>query len=250
MDRRAHPRLPSTHLRVTRVGIQNRKAASLVDLSSGGALLELPFQVRPDSRVAVQLDTPVDRVEVPFQLLRCYVVDLKGGVTYRAAGAFDRLLNVEELARQASGAVQRLIESLERLHCAAEDSAEWSESDAAFDRLTSEVIGGLRRGEALHLIALRIRAKLTQRYPALLILSSPAGSSHGSTSVSCFGLTLVSRYTLSAHDRRYLKAHAQVISMLEDTRRELQYDDAASCAPPNVYVLRPGSRTRRRRPAN
>ena len=43
----------------------------------------------PESRFAVKLDTSVEQIEVPFQMLRCYVAELKNGVTYHAAGAFD-----------------------------------------------------------------------------------------------------------------------------------------------------------------
>src|SRR5262245_59939365 len=88
-DRRAHPRIPSAKLPVTRVHIPRRATVSLVDLSAGGALLELPFQLPPESSFAVKLDTAVEQIELPFQMLRCYVAELKGGVRYHAAGAFD-----------------------------------------------------------------------------------------------------------------------------------------------------------------
>ena len=231
-DRRSHPRIPSTRLRVKRVRIQDRTPASLVDLSPGGALLELPFQIRPQTRFSLRIDTPVD-IEVPFEVLRCYVADLKGGVTYHAAGAFDGVLNVDELARDGQGAMQRLIETLERLHRGLEKST--AQSDAEFGRVLCELVEALGRGESLDLVVLKLKAKLTQRYPSLVILSSPTTSSPASTSVSCFGLTFVSRYRLAAHDRRYLKANAQVLSLLEDTRCELRDEKAAMCSSPIVH---------------
>ena len=101
-DRRAHPRLGPKKLGITGVNIRNRQSASLVDLSSGGALLELPFQLPPESRVAMQFDAAGDKFEIPFQLLRCYVAELKGGVKYHAAVAFDNLLNLDAIAMRAS----------------------------------------------------------------------------------------------------------------------------------------------------
>ena len=234
-ERRAHPRIPSAHLRVTRVRVANRTARSLVDLSSGGALLELPFQVRPRARFSLQFDTPLERVEVPFQLLRCYVADLKDGITYHAAGAFDGLLNIEELAQPAASGADRLIGALERLRRGLDKSPMRSRADATFDEILSETIIGLRHGESLDLVSLKVRARLTQTYPSLLIMSSSSVANHAATSVSCFGLTFVSRRPLSAHDRRFLKANAQLISMLEDTRDALGEDDASPLPSPFTY---------------
>jgi hypothetical protein len=235
-DRRAHPRIPSADLRVTRVRIANRPARSLVDLSSGGALLELQFQVRPQTRFPVQLDTPLEQVEVPFQLLRCYVTDLDGGITYHAAGAFDIPVNIEDLARRASSPLQRLIGALERLQRGLDRSPTRSRTDAAFDELLAEIIVGLRHGESLDLVTLKVKARLTQAFPSLLIMSSAAMAGNASTSVTCFGLTFVSRYTLSAHDRRFLKSNAQVLSMLEETRRDLhEHQYTAHYPSPIVY---------------
>ena len=52
------------------------------------------------------------------------------------------------------------------------------------------------------------------------------------TSLECFGLTFKWKHTLSANDRRFLKANAQLVSMLEATRRELQSEDESRFSPP------------------
>lgn len=237
-DRRAHPRVPSAKLRGARVRIPSRGAVSLVDLSSGGALLELPFQAQPESRFAVELHTPIERLEVPFQLLRCYVAELKGGVTYHAAGAFDNLLNLQAMVSRASGAAQRLIATLERLRRGARTAASQSRSAAQFNEMLAGVIVSLRRGESLDLVALKVKAHLTQTYRSLSILSSLSPYRDALTSVECFGLTFNSKHVLSAHDRRYLKANAQLISMLEDCRREMRAEeDEEGEAPPSNQVI-------------
>ena len=220
-DRRAHLRIPSARLPVKRVRIPNRPTVSLVDLSSGGALLTLPFQVPPESRFALNLDTAVEQVSVHFQMLRCYVAELNGGITYHAAGAFESLLNLDALTQRASSAAQRLIGALERLHRTVRKSAAQSRSDAKFDEMLGAAIVWLRRDESLDLVTLKIKAHLTQTYPSLMIVPALRSSVDSQTSVVCFGHTFSSKRALSAHDRRYLRANAQLISMLEDTRREM-----------------------------
>ena len=180
-DRRAHPRIPSSQLRVDRVRIPHRPSVSLVDLSSGGALLELPFQVQPDTRFGVELHTAVEQVEVPFQLLRCYVAELKGGVKYHAAGAFDGLLNLQALAARASTAMQRLIGTLERLLRGQKAAVERSAGE--FNEILAEVLIGLRRGDSFDLVALKVKARLTQALSVAVDLAdarTPTGcADHG-----------------------------------------------------------------------
>lgn len=221
-DRRAHPRIPSAKLPVTRVHIPSRATVSLVDLSAGGALLELPFQMPPESRFAVKLDTAVEQIEVPFQMLRCYVAELKQGVTYHAAGAFDNLLNLQSLAQRASTAVQQLLASLERLQQGVKRAAAQSRHDAVFNEILRGVITWLRRGESIDLMRLKVTAHLTQTYPSLVILPTVTARLDHMSSVQAFGLTFTSQRTLSVHDRRVLKATAQLISLLEDARRQMR----------------------------
>jgi hypothetical protein len=232
-DRRAHPRIPSAQLPVTSVRIPNRSAVSLVDLSSGGALLELPFQMQPESRFAVRFDTAVEQLEVPIQLLRCYVADLRGGVRYHAAGAFDSLVNIQALAQRASSSAQRLLKALERMQYVVKKAAAQSKSDAAFDEMLGAVISGMRRGESIDLVTLKVKSHLTQKFPSLVILPTALAGRPQATSVQGFGLTLTSKFNLSANDRRLLKSNAQLISMLEEARRELR----AELEPPPAQVV-------------
>ena len=251
-DRRAHPRIPSAKLRVDRVRIPHRPAISLVDLSSGGALLELPFQVPPQSRFAVELHTAVEQVEVPFQLLRCYVAELRGGVIYHAAGAFDGLLNLQALAARASTALQRLIGTLERLLSGGQQSAV-ERSAGEFNDILAEVLIGLRRGESFDLVALKLKSRLTQTYPSLTILPALGAQRDAMTTVECFGMTFRSKRAFSAQDRRFLKAAAQLISMLETCRHEMGQEDDPLPSPQIIYSAAEWLTTRsteRRAPAS
>ena len=236
-DRRAYPRVPSSRLRIGRIRIPHRPAVSLVDLSSGGALLQLPFQMRPSSRFVVELQTEVEQVHVHFQLLRCYVADLKGGITYRAAGAFDGVLNLQQLAAGAETALQRLINTLERLLRAGRQSA--AEPKAAeFNEILAEVLFRLQNGESCDVVAQNVKARLTQAYPSLTVVPPLVPHWDASTSVQCFGLTFTSGKALTATDRRFLKANAQLISMLEECRREMRdYDGDDSSAPVQIFDL-------------
>lgn len=223
-DRRVHPRFPPARLGVTRVRIPNRSEAGLVDLSSGGALLQLPYQLRPESRFGVQFDTADSRVELPLQVLRCYVAELRGGVVYHAAGAFEQLLDVKALAQRASSAVNRLLASLEQLERGVKSSMR-ARSDAVFHEILTDVVAWLRRSESLDLVVLKVKARLTQSHPSLAILPFQSRSFDAKTSLECFGLTFQSKLPLSAEDRRFFKANAQLLSMLEDARRALRDDD-------------------------
>ncbi len=222
-DRRAHPRIPSSQLRVDKVRIPHRPSVSLVDLSSGGALLELPFPVPPDSRFGVELHTASDHVEVPFQLLRCYVAELKGGVKYHAAGAFGGLLNLQALAARASTSLQRLIGTLERMLAAQKSAAERSVGE--FGELVAEALIALRRGESFDLVALKVKARLTQHYPTLSILPVLGPQRDAMTTVECFGMTFKAKHAFTAADRRFLKSAAQLLSMLDECRDEMDAEN-------------------------
>jgi hypothetical protein len=100
-----------------------------------------------------------------------------------------------------------------------------SRSDAAFDEMLGAVMHWLRQDDSLDLVALKVKAHLTQTYPSLMIVPSLLPSRDEFNSIACFGLTLRSRHALSAHDRRYLKGTAQLISMLDNAQREMREEE-------------------------
>jgi hypothetical protein len=216
-DRRVHRRIDKAELPVpARVSIPNRPAISLVDLSSGGALLELPFQMQPDTRVPLAISTPEQNLVLPFRLLRCYVAEIKGGVRYHAAGAFEQTLNLPALSDgTAPTPLEELIATLETfLRTHQEKHA--SPGNAGFHQLLAWVIEGLRRGDPPRLIAIKIKAHLGQQFPSLLI--SPASElphRDARTSARFFGYDFRSHEALTRSDRRVLRAGAQMIALLE-----------------------------------
>ena len=232
-DRRAHRRLASVQLPGARIRIPYRPAVSLLDLSSGGALFELPFQAQPQSRFSVELHTSVERLVVPFRLLRCYVVRLRGGVLYHAAGAFDHLLDLPpSMAGQSpSYAVERLIGTLERLLRAGQEADPLSRHSGQFHELLARALAGLRRGESVALVALKFKSQLTQRYPSLAITPSTPFYRGSLMSAEFFGFTFTSRSVLSSHDRRFLRSIAQVMSMMESCRRQTQVETETETPP-------------------
>lgn len=224
-ERRAHPRIASIRLPDARIRIPARPPVSLVDLSSGGALLELPFQVVPQSQLIVELHTSADRLVVPLQLLRCYIAKLEDGVCYRAAGAFDQLITLpSEIAAESSpsSAVERLIGSLERLRRAGHDTGH--SHRGLHQELISLAVAGLQRGEPPAVVTLTLKSRLIQRYPSLTIAASQLFYRPTVTSAEFFGLTFKSTSAFSADDRRFLRSIAQLISMMEDCDRTTRAD--------------------------
>ena len=217
-DRRAHRRIASSELPAPAfIRIPNRPAISLVDLSPGGALLDLPFQLRPESRVTLELSTSADRLAVPFHLLRCWVAELKGGVRYHAAGAFEQTLNLPAslAGGLATAASDRLIATLEGF-LRSSRAADASARGAHFSEMLGQVVAGLRQGEGADRLSAQIKAHLAQLFPALAITQASASLLRDvSTSARFFGLEFRSSTNLTSADRRFLRAGAQLITLID-----------------------------------
>jgi PilZ domain len=216
-NRRAHRRIPSSELReATLIRIPDHPAVSLVDLSSGGALLELPFQLRPEARVTLQLFTSAEQFAIPFQLLRCYVADLREGVRYHAAGAFHHTLRLPAALTGESGpaAPNRLLTTLEGF-LRASQGTDLSSRGERFNELLTWVVVCLRHGDPADLISIQIREQLTRLFPSLVILPASPVSRDASTTARFFGLDFRSNKVLTAADRRFLRASAQLITLLD-----------------------------------
>jgi hypothetical protein len=68
----------------------------VIDLSSGGVLVEAATRLLPGARVVLQFIGPGVALRASARVVRCFVValDPEHGVRYRAALAFDRELDV------------------------------------------------------------------------------------------------------------------------------------------------------------
>ena len=218
-DRRIHPRLSLEELSTpASIRIPNRPPVSLVDLSPGGALIDMPFQVQPDSRVTLELHAASERMMLPFRMLRCYVTSLRGGVQYQAAGEFEQPLDWKPLlvdtAAQATS--NRLIATLE---------ASLRQGPAAsrvveFDHLLMWVLEAARRGERADRIAVEIQLRLTRLIPSVIVETTTKPALPDPTrGARFFGFDFRCERALSASDRRLLRTTAQLLSIVGDVGR-------------------------------
>ena len=77
--------------------------AHVVDLSSGGALIETDWRLLPGMRVEMQVGEPVPLFRVAGRILRCHVALLdRERIRYRGALMFDEQLPFGEVATQWS----------------------------------------------------------------------------------------------------------------------------------------------------
>jgi len=91
VDRRLDARFAQPVIAGTQAILRPGYAVSLVDLSSGGALIQGPKPLRPGARVHIQLVNGRRRLALSAQVLRCSVASLDTGlgVQYRGALQFD-----------------------------------------------------------------------------------------------------------------------------------------------------------------
>jgi PilZ domain len=97
-DRRAHLRRSVRDLewlQAVRLTGGTGYDVRLVDLSEGGALLELDTPLRPGVTLTLEMSGPGIDTAVPLEILRCYVASLRGETaTYRGACAFAHLIEL------------------------------------------------------------------------------------------------------------------------------------------------------------
>ncbi len=105
-DRRAHLRRRATDLewlRAVRLSGGSGYDVTLVDLSEGGALLEVDTPLKPGDVLTLELSGPGIETAVPIEVLRCYISTLHGTTaTYRGACAFSHLIELPGAAARAA----------------------------------------------------------------------------------------------------------------------------------------------------
>jgi PilZ domain-containing protein len=91
VDRRLDARFGLPEIAGTQAILRPGYEVSLVDLSSGGALIQGPRPLRPGARVHLQLVSGRRRLALSAHVLRCSVtaLDTRQGVQYRGALQFD-----------------------------------------------------------------------------------------------------------------------------------------------------------------
>ncbi len=98
-ERRAHRRAPSSRYPVvTGVRLRSGSGASLLNLSSGGLLLETAARLAPGAAVEVLLKVESAERVIRARVARCFVasIDPEGELRFKAALEFDRPLEDAE----------------------------------------------------------------------------------------------------------------------------------------------------------
>lgn len=97
-ERRAAPRVRAFAAPgMERARLRPGRTALIVDLSSGGALIETDWRLLPGVRVEMQIGEPAALFRVAGRILRCHVALLdRGRIRYRGALMFDEELLLGE----------------------------------------------------------------------------------------------------------------------------------------------------------
>ena len=97
-ERRTSPRMPALTLAgMERARLRPGRLAHIVDLSSGGALIETDWRLMPGMRVEMQVGEPVPLFRIAGRILRCHVALLgREGIRYRGAMKFEEELPIGE----------------------------------------------------------------------------------------------------------------------------------------------------------
>jgi hypothetical protein len=210
-DRRIHPRRARGEFETPpAIRIPGLPPIAMVNLSSGGVLLETPFQLKPGARANVELVSGVQKVQLPLRLLRCYVADIQRGLWYRAACEFEERLRLPALIGQhedESTHVQKALQQLQ-LSFASDEILQETRFKALLDRIAH--ISQLN--EPRMLIKTRIEHQLRALFPSLVIHQSAANRPMDpSTTSRFFDLEFHARVPLSRADRHFLRACAQLL---------------------------------------
>jgi hypothetical protein len=171
-DRRAHLRRNATDLSwLHSVRITQGYDVQLVDLSEGGALIEITSPLKPGTNLTLELSGSGLDTVVPLEVLRCYISSLRGDITtYRGACAFQHLIELpgmrvhhHEARQPLSGFVgtdAAITYLLQRINGAPD-----SQSTADDRRLTDPGVR-LERADVLHVLkSLQLRRSTDQADP-------------------------------------------------------------------------------------
>jgi len=104
-ERRTAPRLPaSTVSAITGVRLSpGGREATLVNISSTGALVRCQTKVLPGTAVTVQLDGTFTPASIKGKVVRCLVADIcrPAGLSYHIGIAFNQEITLEEAPAEA-----------------------------------------------------------------------------------------------------------------------------------------------------
>jgi hypothetical protein len=113
-ERRVHQRLrPHDVQWLRKLRLKNGPEVSLIDISSGGALVDARVQLKPGSTVTLQMSANSRLIEIPSDVLRCRIATLEGAATYRGAFLFAEPVALADLGRaHLTGGIDRVAASV------------------------------------------------------------------------------------------------------------------------------------------
>lgn len=97
-DRRAAPRISAVAaFGMERARLRPGRSAFVIDISSGGALIETDWRLLPGTRVELQIGEPIAVFKVAGRIVRCHVSQLdRQRIRYRGALVFEQPLPIGE----------------------------------------------------------------------------------------------------------------------------------------------------------
>jgi PilZ domain-containing protein len=104
-ERRASPRVPALTIEgMERARLRPGRTAQIVDVSSGGALIETDWRLLPGMRVELQVGEPIPLFRVTGRIIRCHVALLdRERIRYRGALMFEQQLCLGEATTRGVG---------------------------------------------------------------------------------------------------------------------------------------------------
>jgi hypothetical protein len=91
LERRGFRRAGASEHGILSARVRPGRTATIIDISPGGASIEVACRLLPGTTVELRLDTSDHQADLKGCILRCSVVRLRSNsVSYRAAIAFDR----------------------------------------------------------------------------------------------------------------------------------------------------------------
>ena len=103
-ERRGHLRLGPDDVRWLRSArLKYGPDVRVLDISTGGILIETDGQLRPDANIVFELSGPTNSILMPSKVLRCRVASFADVMRYQGACSFKRPLEIPDLLKQAIG---------------------------------------------------------------------------------------------------------------------------------------------------
>jgi hypothetical protein len=180
-DRRTHERLAAHDLEwLKSVRLKFGASLKLLDLSAGGALVESATPLRPGSTAVLTITGRGYTESASFRVLRCEVARVNGGVVYRGACVFERMIALPGTAGGDDAPADRLAADPAAGHLATDPAADRLVAGPAADRLLEDpaadhlVAGPAADHPAVRVVERPAAVRVAERPAAVCVVNRPA----------------------------------------------------------------------------